>query len=130
MSLVLPEYSKIQLSNLLEMYIESESVFGALRYIPLYRCFIKGVSINSYIRRIKTGKLNNTPINVLSSSEVYSELRKNSKKCISDPLTHVCCYRLARFRNLMFKTKIEDVPLYINTSELSVLARWRLHCLL
>jgi len=128
------KYTKAQLRELVQAYLDSETSAGLIRYTPLYRCFInKNIFLKQAVIQYskKYAKPQSThrriPIRFIKSCDlVYEELNNNSRKCISDPFYYVCKYRIARFRDLMFKVNPEDLPLYINTLELWILAQWRL----
>jgi hypothetical protein len=59
-------------------------------------------------------------------STVFSYLNNNSRRCVVNSTYYVPKFRIAKFRDLMFKTNIEKVPLFLNTPELRLLAKWRL----
>jgi hypothetical protein len=98
-----------------------------LRYRPLYSCFLKdSFSVKVATKSINDRSLEKLPEELFKSPEdIYKLLCARTRRSLVDRTKFVVRHRIALFKNLMYSDKLDDLPLYINSYDISPLVKWR-----
>jgi len=112
------KYTKQEIADLANLFFKKS--VGRYDYQPTIKILI---NVSRWHRK-STGY---TAKQVCSSAEVYKKMINKSRRSMTDIHNLVCITRISKVRKVLFEEPLEKMPLYINTEQLSIIAKYRLN---